>query len=191
MLAGLLATPGVREIHVCGSRLGLMALHGGLEHGTWEIARDVASATGASLYAVVQPPDLRWHVPSIRFDPVHSDTLRAYLSSVDVVVSVHGFGRRGMRSTALLGGRNRPLAVRLAAELDGRNRLRAVHRPDEIPSKLRGMHPKNPVNLPPRCGVQVELTADLRLGATRDHVAATLVRVLLHPEPAIGITGSR
>ncbi len=179
MLAELLATPGVREIHMPGSRVGLMALHGGLEHGTWEIARDVASATGASLYAVVQPPDVRWHVPSIRFDPDHSEALRRYLRSVDVAVSLHGFGRRGMRSTALLGGRNRPLAARLSAALRARRGLRAVHVPEEIPVKLRGMHPRNPVNLPPRCGVQIELTADLRIGSTRNRVAAALAGALV------------
>lgn len=178
MLAELLAEPGVREIHVPGSGVGLMALHGGLEQGTWEIARDVASATGASLYAVVQPPDLRWHVPSIRFDPDHSEPLQRYLRSVDVAVSLHGFGRRGIRSTALLGGRNRALAVELAGALEARHRLRVVHAPEEIPSRLRGLHPRNPVNLPPRGGVQIELTADLRIGATRNRIAAALARAL-------------
>jgi phage replication-related protein YjqB (UPF0714/DUF867 family) len=180
MLAELLATRGVREIHVPGGRVGLMALHGGLEHGTWEIARDVAAATGASLYAVVQPPDLRWHVPSIRFDPNHSETLRSYLRSVEVAVSVHGFGRKGMRSVALLGGRNRPLAARLSAALETRRGLRAVHLPEEIPPKLRGMHPRNPVNRPPRCGVQIELTADLRLGSSRNRVASALAGALVN-----------
>lgn len=178
MLTDLLATPGVREIHVPGSTVGIMALHGGLERGTWEIASHVAGAIGASLYAVVQPEDMRWHVPSIRFDPAHSDALRRYLHSVDVVVSLHGFGRRGMQATALLGGRNRRLAAACAATLAAGDEVRAVTAPAEIPAKLRGMHPQNPVNLPPQHGVQVELTQDLRVGRPRRRVAEALVEAL-------------
>ena len=59
-----------------GSSFGFLALHGGLEAGTAEIAQAAAVASNASIYAVVQPDDLRWHVPSHAFDPAQSDALR-------------------------------------------------------------------------------------------------------------------
>ena len=92
MLDQLLATPGVREQCVLGSRFGFLALHGGLEAGTAEIARAAAVASNASIYAVVQPDDVRWHVPSHAFDPAHSCALVEFLAHVEQVVSVHGFG---------------------------------------------------------------------------------------------------
>src|SRR6266576_6472167 len=67
MLDQLLASPGVAERLVTGSRFGFCALHGGLEQGTAEIAEAAASTSGASLYTVVQPDNLRWHVPSHRY----------------------------------------------------------------------------------------------------------------------------
>ena len=104
MLADLLATEGVEEIHIPGSAFGLMALHGGLEQGTATIASTAAQATSASLYAVVQPRGLWWHVPSIRYDPKESERLASFLSSVRAVISLHGFGESGFEATALLGG---------------------------------------------------------------------------------------
>src|SRR5258708_33712970 len=118
MLDQLLATPGVEERCGLGSAFGFLALHGGLEAGTVEIAKAAAIASNASIYAVVQPKDVRWHVPSHQFDPLQSDALVAYLEHVDVIVSVHGFG--GLRGdddrwiTGLLGGTNRALAARPA-----------------------------------------------------------------------------
>src|SRR5262245_15225161 len=167
MLDALLATPGVEEHCVLRSRFGFLALHGGLEAGTAEIADAAAHATGASLYAVVQPDDLRWHVPSHRYDPALSSQLDEFLGHVDVVVSIHGFG--GLRgaddrwTTSLLGGSNRALAAALAAEL--RSALPNYHWIDDldvIPAHLRGLHPNNPVNRPRRQGVQIELPPRVR-----------------------------
>jgi phage replication-related protein YjqB (UPF0714/DUF867 family) len=167
MLDQLLATPGVEERCVLGSSFGFLALHGGLEAHTAEIAQAAAVASNASYYAVVQPDDLRWHVPSHAFDPAHSDALVAFLHHVDCVVSVHGFG--GLRGsddrwiTGLLGGSNRALAARLAALL--REALPGYHWLDDldrIPSHLRGVHPDNPVNRPVRGGVQLELPPRVR-----------------------------
>src|SRR5438132_8806057 len=78
MLDQLLASPGVAERLVTGSRFGFCALHGGLEQGTAEIAEAAAAAAGASFYAVVQPDNLRWHVPSHRYDPTCSAALRGF-----------------------------------------------------------------------------------------------------------------
>ena len=82
MLADLLVSPGVHEHVVLAGSVGVMAIHGGLESGTAEAALSVARASGASAYVVTQPDDLRWHVPSIRFDPDQSPNLRAFVDHV-------------------------------------------------------------------------------------------------------------
>jgi phage replication-related protein YjqB (UPF0714/DUF867 family) len=167
LLSALLEYPGVEERSVLRSRFGFLALHGGLEQGTAEIAAQAADASGASLYAVVQPEDLRWHVPSLQFDPEHSDALATFLEHVAVVVSVHGYG--GLRGsddrwvTALVGGGNRTLAADLALML--REALPHYRFVDDIacmPPELRGVHPANPVNRPRAGGVQVELPPRVR-----------------------------
>lgn len=158
----LLATPGVEERCVVRSRVGFLALHGGLERSTAELATDAAERAGASLYAVVQPPDLRWHVPSRQFDPRVSPALRAFLDHVEAVVSLHGYG--GLRdsddrwTTVLVGGANRLLAAELAARLRARlPEYTWLDELDRIPPHLRGVHPDNPVNRPRAGGVQLEL----------------------------------
>jgi phage replication-related protein YjqB (UPF0714/DUF867 family) len=167
MLDQLLATPGVEERCGLGSAFGFLALHGGLEAGTAEIAQAAAIASNASIYAVVQPRDVRWHVPSHEFDPLHSDALVAFLEHVDVVVSVHGFG--GLRGdddrwiTGLLGGSNRVLATRLAGGLrEALPAYRWLDDLDRIPSHLRGVHRDNPVNRAREGGVQIELPPRVR-----------------------------
>jgi phage replication-related protein YjqB (UPF0714/DUF867 family) len=167
MLPELLAHDGVHEHLEIGSDLGFLALHGGLERGTFEIAQEASRRSGASLYGVVQPPDLRWHLPSSAYDPAHSAALAAFLDHVEVVVSVHGYG--GLRTsddrwtTVLVGGSGRDLAARLAGQ------LRAVlpdytflDDMDAIPEHLRGVHPENPVNLARGAGVQLELPPRVR-----------------------------
>ena len=167
MLADLLALPGVEEESRIAGRFGVMAFHGGsLERGTDAIAVAAADLAGASLYVVRQPPDLRWHVPSTAFDPADSPALAAFVDHVDVAVAIHGYGRAGMWTTLLLGGRNRPLAARLGAALrtglgDG---FTVVDELPAIPQRLRGLHPRNPVNLPRGDGVQVELPPRVRSG---------------------------
>src|SRR5687767_8290556 len=89
VFAELLATPGVEERAVLRSRVGFLALHGGLEAATAEIAHAAAEAAGASLYAVVQPDDVAWHIPSHHVEPAASPDLLALLDHCDVVVSVH------------------------------------------------------------------------------------------------------
>src|SRR5689334_3273177 len=96
MFAELLAHDGVEEICELRSTFGLMAFHGGnLEAATDVIAGEAASRAGASLYAVVQPPSLRWHIPSTEVRPSESPRLAAFIDHVDVVVAVHGYGADG------------------------------------------------------------------------------------------------
>ncbi len=184
-LADLLTMPGVREECVLRTNVGFMALHGGSQdRGTEQIARRAADKAGASYYAIIQPFGLRVHLTSRLHDPDHSAQLRAFLEHVDVVISVHGFGRdtfglwidrdRGLiiepygpavrgRQTGpfrgiIVGGLNAPL---LAATRDLlRERFAGYHVADE---RIRlGFHPDNPVNLPSAHGVQVELPPGLR-----------------------------
>jgi phage replication-related protein YjqB (UPF0714/DUF867 family) len=162
--ADLLAQPGVEEVAAHQGRFGFMAFHGGsLEEMTDVIAMTAASRAGASYYGVHQPADLQWHIPSIEVDPAASPRLRAFLDHVEVVVAVHGYGREGFWTTLLLGGSNRGLAHHIGGSL--RAALPAyeiVTDLDRIPRPLRGLHPRNPVNLPPGGGVQLELPPRVR-----------------------------
>lgn len=167
MFADLLAHPGVEEECRLGSRFGVLAFHGGnLERGTDAIAADAADDSGASLYVVRQPHDLRWHVPSVAFDPAHSPALARFLRHVRVAVAVHGYGRHGMWTTLLLGGRNRSLATDLGTALreDLGDGFTVVDDIDDVPVELRGVHRRNPVNRPPEAGVQLELPPRVRPG---------------------------
>lgn len=164
MFDELLAHPGVEEISVLRSTFGFMAFHGGsLEQVTDDIALAAGERGGASVYAVVQPPGFRWHLPSTQIDPAHSPALAAFLEHVDVVVAVHGFGRRDMFTTLLLGGRNRELGRHVGRHLQsGLPGYEIVDALERIPKELRGLHPENPVNRPRQGGVQLELPPRVR-----------------------------
>jgi len=154
----LLDYPGVEEVLELRSTFGFMAFHGGLEGGTETIAVDAAVAAGASVYAVVQPATLRWHVPSHHVSPEHSDALAAFLDHVDVAIAVHGYGRRDRANHLLLGGTNRSLASHVAAALRGAlPDFEIIDDLGEVPAEMRGVHPQNPVNRPRSGGVQLEL----------------------------------
>ena len=164
MFAELLRQPGVEEVLELRSSFGFLAFHGGsLEEGTDTIARAAAARGGASLYAVLQPSELRWHVPSAEVDPGASRALARFLDHVEVVIALHGYGRAGWWTTLLAGGRNRALAGdvrrRVEAALPG---YEVVDDLSAIPSELRGMHPDNPVNRPRHGGVQLELPPRVR-----------------------------
>ena len=153
MLDQLLATPGVEERCVLGSAFGFLALHGGLEAGTAEIAQAAAVASNASIYTVVQPDDLRWHVPSHHVRPRRSRTrCVAFLdarrrASCRCTASAACAATTTVGSPACSGGRtasSRPrLAALLRAALPG---YRWIDDLDLIPAHLRGVHPANPVN---------------------------------------------
>lgn len=162
--AKLLAAPGVEEHVVLRSSFGFMAFHGGnLERGTDDIATEAARRAGASLYAVVQPVPMREHLPSTAVRAAESAALQRFFDHVDVVFAIHGYGREGLWTSALLGGSNRGLASALAARL--RDHLPEFHAVDDletIPSELRGMHVDNPVNQARFGGVQIELPPRVR-----------------------------
>lgn len=167
MLEELLATPGVEEVCELRSTFGILAFHGGnLERGTDDIAAAAAEAADASLYVIRQPPDLRWHLPSVEFQPERSPALAAFVDHVELAIAVHGYGRDGWWTTLLLGGRNRPLAARLAGHLRAGldEGFTIEDELESIPRELRGVDRRNPVNLVRGTGVQLELPPRVRRG---------------------------
>ena len=116
--ADLLTAPGVEEVVELRGPFGFMAYHGGaLEAMTDVIAAAAAERAGASLYAVIQPDGMREHLASTKVSPAESPALAAFLAHVDVVITIHGFGQRGLFGSLLLGGGNRPLADHVGAIL--------------------------------------------------------------------------
>ena len=165
MLRDLLARSEVTEVCDLRSNFGIMAFHGGnLERCTDVIATEVAQRTNSSLYAVIQAPPMREHIPSTAFDPDHSDALDSFVGHVDTVIAIHGYGRKDRFWDLLLGGRNRPLASHIGDHLrEGiDDRFGIIDDLDDIPQGLRGQHPANPVNLPDNTGVQIELPPTTR-----------------------------
>ena len=160
----LLATPGVREVCELRGRLGFMAYHGGsLEALTDVIAAEAAERSGASFYGVLQPPDFNWHIPSHRVSPAESPALAEFLEHVDIVITVHGYGRHDYWTTLLLGGQNRVFAQHVAGALQPcLPDYTLLTDLETMPKELRGLHATNPVNLPRHGGVQIELPPRVR-----------------------------
>jgi len=162
--ATLLTQPGVVEISELRSTVGFMAYHGGaLEVMTDVIASRAAEQADASLYAVLQPEGMRDHLSSTRVSPNESEQLAAFIDHVDIVVTVHGFGQRGLFTSLLLGGQNRPFAEHVGRALRAALPAYDIRTDIEtIPTQLRGLHEANPVNLPRDSGVQIELPPRVR-----------------------------
>jgi phage replication-related protein YjqB (UPF0714/DUF867 family) len=177
--AELLAMPGVVEQCDLRGAFGFMAYHGGaLEETTDVIAREAARRCGASYYGVLQPESLQLHFPSITVTPDQSASLGTFLDHVDTVVTVHGFHRMTMRTSILLGGRNRDLAAHIARHLRATMpEYEAVDDLQKIPVELQGLHARNPVNVPRNAGVQIELPPRARGVGTfwADHAGDALV----------------
>ena len=163
-LRELLARPGVVERCELRSPFGLMAIHGGgLEQMTDVIAAAAAARADASCYAVLHPDDVAHHLSSLRYRPEESGSLAAFLDHVQVVVSIHGYGRKGSWTSILAGGRNRRLAAAIAAEASARlPDYEVVTELTRIPTELRGLSSRNPVNVPSAAGVQLELPPRVR-----------------------------
>ncbi|MEJ7721896.1 MAG: poly-gamma-glutamate hydrolase family protein [Ilumatobacteraceae bacterium] len=123
-----LAEPGVVEQCSLAGTFGFMAYHGGeLEKQTDVIATEAAASSGASLYVVRHPADD--HITSTLVRRADSDLLDRFLDHVEVVVTVHGYGRESMFTSLLLGGTNRPLARVAHPARAGDARLRDHRRP--------------------------------------------------------------
>ena len=155
--AELLAAPGVEEIVELRGPFGFMAYHGGAleaidrrdrRRAAAEAARCVATTASASPTACGGTSRRR----SIRPGRVRRARVRSSTTSTSSI-TIHGFGRRGLFGSLLLGGGNRALAEHVGAHAPARAPgLRHRHRPRAHPPDLRGLHPDNPVNLPPGAG---------------------------------------
>lgn len=159
----LLAIEGVEERLVLDGHFGFLAFHGGLESGTEIVAARAAAASGASYYGIVQPPSVRWHLPSHQVGGNPPLRLVAFLDHVDIAIAVHGYGRRSRPRDLLLGGRNRALAEELGRAL--RRHLtgwNVIDDLEDVPLGMRGQHPDNPINLVRGSGVQLELPPGVR-----------------------------
>ncbi|WP_330235954.1 poly-gamma-glutamate hydrolase family protein [Streptomyces sp. NBC_00566] len=137
-----------------GAPIGLLALHGGVEGGTAELATEVAARTGATLLTFTQPTGPPAHIPSIRMSACAP--LRTFLSHATLTISLHGHNRGATPRTIYVGGSNRPAARVLAAALAD-SAFTPVTSLADIPPPLRGLHPENPVNQTRLGGVQLEL----------------------------------
>jgi phage replication-related protein YjqB (UPF0714/DUF867 family) len=165
---------------VPGDGIGLLALHGSNEGGTAELARTVARRCGATSLVFTQPGARRpVHVTSPRMAADHCALLREFLDRVSLTVSLHGHMRPGAQRTVFLGGGNRAAARVLAEALAAHvPHFPAVTDLAAIPSALRGVHPRNPVNLTRLGGVQVELPLLARTSGAADLPPGEVVEAL-------------
>jgi phage replication-related protein YjqB (UPF0714/DUF867 family) len=163
--AELLEQPNVVEQVAVRERFGFLAYHGGpVERVTTLIAKRASDLADASFYGIDQPAERPLHLPSTRFDPEDSTHLRTVIDHVDVVCTIHGYGRDMDKQHVLLGGQNRELAEHVADHLRPRlsKRYPIITDLNQIPKELRGVHARNPANLPRDGGVQIELPPALR-----------------------------
>jgi len=163
-LSHLLTMDGVSEHSELRSTFGFMAFHGGaLEEMTDIVASRAAERAGASYYGIQLPDNLEWHIPSHKVTADQSPALNEFLNHVNIVITVHGFGRAGFFTSLLLGGRNRRLAAHLSESLQRHlPAYRILDDLDDIPQNLRGLHQDNPVNAVEHAGVQLELPPRVR-----------------------------
>ncbi|MGW3171389.1 poly-gamma-glutamate hydrolase family protein [Streptomyces sp. NPDC001153] len=172
-------TPLVATL-VPGGEIGLLALHGSNEGGTAELADLVARRCGATSLVFTQPGVRQpVHIPSPLMAADHCALLREFLDRVSLTVSLHGHMRPEAPHTVFLGGRNRAAARVLAEALAaGARDFPAVTDLAAIPADLRGVHPRNPVNLTRRGGVQVELPLSARTSGRADVPPEKVVEAL-------------
>jgi phage replication-related protein YjqB (UPF0714/DUF867 family) len=159
-LTDLLAQPGVHEEVEIRGRFGFLAFHGGpVERVTSMIARMAAEASGSTYYSIDQPADRPLHLPSTRYRPEESSALAGVLEHIDIVCTIHGYGREMDRQHLLLGGQNRELAKAMGGQLVHYlpSKFKVITDLDAIPRELRGVHPQNPANRPRHQGVQLEI----------------------------------
>ncbi|MCC5475529.1 poly-gamma-glutamate hydrolase family protein [Streptomyces sp. NPDC059680] len=176
-----------------GSEIGLLALHGSNEGGTAQLADLVARRCGATSLVFTQPGVRQpVHIPSARMAAGHSALLREFLDRVSLTVSLHGHMRPEAPHTIFLGGGNRAAARVLAEALAaGAPQFPAVTDLAAIPADLRGVHPRNPVNLTRLGGVQVELPLLARTGGGADIPPGPVAEALTAGVKALGAAASR
>ncbi|MEU3841074.1 poly-gamma-glutamate hydrolase family protein [Streptomyces sp. NPDC028635] len=141
-----------------GDGIGLLALHASVEGGTGELADELAERCGAARLVFRQNAGEPVHITSARMAAAPCGLLRDFLARADVVVSLHGHLRPAAPRAIFLGGADRSAAHLMAGGLQAlRPRFEPVTDLALIPAALRGVHPRNPVNMAGGPGVQVEL----------------------------------
>ncbi|MDG2301014.1 MAG: poly-gamma-glutamate hydrolase family protein [Acidimicrobiales bacterium] len=164
MISKLLDREDVVEELELRSSFGFMAYHGGsLEKATDVIAREAAERSNSSYYGLIQSHEDPIHFASTQLLEEKSGPLELFLNHIQVVTTIHGYGREHLFYSVLLGGRNRQLAEHFAPILrEALPSYKFETELENIPKELRGQHLKNPVNYPPLQGVQLELPPTLR-----------------------------
>tara|TARA_B100001996_G_C18667935_1_gene595544 strand:+ start:1822 stop:2430 length:609 start_codon:yes stop_codon:yes gene_type:complete len=164
MISKLLDREDVVEELELRSSFGFMAYHGGsLEKATDVIAREAAERSNSSYYGLIQSHEDPIHFASTQLLEEKSEPLELFLNHIQVVTTIHGYGREHLFYSVLLGGRNRQLAEHFAPILrEALPSYKFETELENIPKELRGQHLKNPVNYPPLQGVQLELPPTLR-----------------------------
>lgn len=164
MISKLLDREDVVEELELRSSFGFMAYHGGsLEKATDVIAREAAERSNSSYYGLIQSHEDPIHFASTQLLEEKSEPLELFLNHIQVVATIHGYGREHLFYSVLLGGRNRQLAEHFAPILrEALPSYKFETELENIPKELRGQHLKNPVNYPPQQGVQLELPPTLR-----------------------------
>ena len=95
--------------------------------------------------------------------PEQSQALAEFLDHVEVVVTVHGYGREGMWTTLLVGGENRTLAGHVALDLRPALPDYTIATDlDEIRRPCVGRTPITPRYSAPRRSVELELPPRVR-----------------------------
>ena len=148
-----------------GGPLGLLAVHGGgIEPGTEEIARFVATHTDASLYIYAgrrATGNLSLHRPSHGMEHENHPLALRFLSHVKSAISIHGHGRD--QNSAYVGGLDQAMVQRFVEIAQPvLPQYEWIADPKIIPPGIRGRNPNNIVNLPPANGMQLELPRKLR-----------------------------
>ena len=164
--------------HCCGSRAWSRSRPSGHRLASW---RSMAAASSVarprSRPPRPTPPALRctrWCSPkdfggtsrrrASRPQPRRDSA--SFLEHVEVVISLHGYGRPELRRSLLVGGADRVLAAGLASTLrTALPEYDIVDALDRIPEGMRGVHPANPVNCARGPGVQLELCQRVRESA--------------------------
>ena len=164
MISKLLDREDVVEELELRSSFGFMAYHGGsLEKATDVIAREAAERSNSSYYGLIQSHEDPIHFASTQLLEEKSEPLELFLNHIQVVTTIHGYGREHLFYSVLLGGRNRQLAEHFAPILrEALPSYKFETELENIPKELRGQHLKNPVNYPSLQGVQLELPPTLR-----------------------------
>ena len=159
-----LTEPGVVEHAELRGRFGFMAFHGGeLERRTDLIATAAAEASGASSYVVTHPPP-EPHTSRRRTSDAGSpscstsSSTTSPSSSPSTATGATACSRR-CSSVAAIETSPTTLGRQLAPALPD---YQVVTDLPAIPRELRGLHPTNPVNVPPGGGVQLELPPRVR-----------------------------